>query len=109
MKKIKLFLLPLLLIAVVTLFSFTNKKEQAAGNTDVHFYILSNGGDPYTEADYTVRVEEMPASCGGDDEVCWIRATDNGNGEPQIDGTLSAEIFDALDDNLESTNVKLKN
>lgn len=109
MKIMKWGLLSLLTIVSAVVFSFTVKPAQAATATQEYYYFLRDGGDPYTEEDYTVREEEMPASCSGDDDVCWVKATDNGNGEPAIDGSLAAEISSALSGHSSTTNVNLKN
>ena len=105
-------LLGLLLVALAGMLSMaftvkapkTEKKE-----TTFYYYILKENGDLYTESDYTVREEEAPMPCGGDADVCWIKAEDNGFSEPDITPGLEDEIGDALSGHSDSDNVKLKN
>lgn len=108
MKILKFGLLPVLLLAVVALFAFTPKASTGTTSTEEFFYFLKPGGDPLVEEDYTTREEMQPPSCGGDDAICWIKATDNGNGEPAIDVALATEISAALTGHADSDNVKLK-
>jgi hypothetical protein len=83
---------------------------QAEKTSTLYYYILKTNGDPFVESDYTVREEQAPMPCGGDSEVCWIVAEDNGNGEPEITPALEAEIEEALTVTFEdSDHVKLRN
>ncbi len=95
MKKFKGSLLGLLLIVMAGLFAmaFTTNSMAAEKETPTfYYYLLQTGGDPYTEADYTVRQSSPPMPCGGENEVCWIKAEDNGFGEPAITTEVESEI-----------------
>lgn len=105
-----LFSVMLIVMAGTLAMAFTaNVQLKEEKDTTFYYYILKEGGDPYTESDYTVREEEAPMPCGGDADVCWIKAEDNGFGEPEITTGLEDEIDDALSGHADTDNVKLKN
>lgn len=112
MKLIKGSILGLVLVAMAGLIgsAFTLKEmEGVKKNPTFYYYLLRESGNPYMESDYTVREEYPPAPCGGDSEVCWIKAEDNGNEEPEITEELEGEIDDALSGHDDTDNVKLRN
>lgn len=113
MKLFKTSFFSLLLIALAGMLAmaFTEKKQTTTKKkTDTfYYYYLKADGNAHTASDYTERVEEEPMPCGGDADVCWIKAEDNGYGIPDITTELHEEIDDALGGNADTDNVKLKN
>jgi hypothetical protein len=109
MKKMT-FLVPAIVVLVAVSIAATAITPQKVTHkaTQTFYYILKQNGDPLVESDYTTRVSNPPLPCGGDQSVCWIAASDNGSGLPDIDNTLEDEINFALDHHTDTDNVKLR-
>ena len=109
--KQKLLLAIVVTVALIGGSAFVVLQQSSTKNLPTfYYYQLKPNGNPYVESDYTVRLETPPMPCGGSSDVCWIKAEDNGNEEPEITAPLEAEIDEALTVNFEdSENVKLRN
>jgi|GEM_PF-5158916 len=67
-----------------------------------------NGSGDRTQSENYSLLEGTPSSCGGEDEVCAIRAMDNGFEQPDINSALVVEINAAIGNKTESQNVHLQ-
>lgn len=66
-----------------------------------------NGGNPALPANYTLAGSEP--NCGDTEEkLCAINATNNGSGAPILDAPILSEMVDALEQEHNTTNVRLK-
>lgn len=65
------------------------------------------GSSPIAPNDYTLRTS--PPSCGGQDQICSVQASNNGSDKPVLSAALKDEMITALHFGTESTNVKLRN
>ncbi|WP_286862708.1 MULTISPECIES: hypothetical protein [Sphingobacterium] len=64
------------------------------------------GSDPADPADYTLS-SSQPSCTGTPQQLCAIQATNNG-GHPDLDTNILSEMVQALNNQANTTNVKLK-
>ena len=93
------------LIALVVTFSAfkanDHKKVRVA-----EWFQYNGSGDRTQPENYTHYGVTAPG-CSGTEEVCAIKAMDNGNGEPEITSQLVNEINAAIANDTPSANVSL--
>lgn len=105
MKK-KIFLTALAIVAIAgigTFSAFTANKTAAAEQ----WYQFDGSGDRTLPENYVLAGSSSP-TCSGNEEVCAIKAMDNGFDQPEITSGLAAEINTAISEQEASAHVNLR-
>lgn len=67
------------------------------------------GSNPSQPASYTLHTDPNPPTCpGATEQMCSLQAANNGSDKPVITDSLKDEIINCLQNQVNSTNVKLK-
>jgi len=104
----KKFIIPMIAVAAISgAVLFSAFKANSGKATEQLWFQYSGSGDPTQSENYVLSGSAAP-DCGGDQQVCAIRALDNGFDQPEITSTLAAEINAAVSNNTPSANVGLR-
>lgn len=106
MKKIKILAIALLLgTGTLAMWAFTPTSPVVNQQVE-QWYQYDGVGDRTLPENYTLFGSSAPG-CSGTEEVCAIKAMDNGNQQPEITAQLESEINAAIVNDTPSANVSL--